>query len=476
MSGGWLIFGHEYHLGEVYLNDEAYCEKLHLNEVLAASGTWFTEGTETTTSIYANFGGINPNSSLAEINVRECIFFPIIKGLRYITIDGLSMVQAAANWVNFTDFQHAAVGTYYGKSWIIENCYISDAKCAGLVCGNNPSGYNEGFDMEETGHHIIRNNWICRCGEAGIHGYKGWVASLFEKNLIEDINTRKHFGGYETAGIKLHHAIDVIVRNNVVRRVYSGVGGQYAGIWIDWSAQGTRVTGNIIYDLNEWTGWAFFIQNSHCGPVLVDNNVFAGQIYNTSRNSVFVHNLFVDSRWYFMVENMDPVFWEPHSANVVDVLPLTHQENDRYFNNIFVKKGTDQLLNARDFKVGWNVYYQGARKAYWGEDNSIVNESFHADVQIQTLRNGVKILFLADDSPRNVLCPHITHDFIGIYQLTGQGLEDHDGNPIDIDIDILGNIRDTSHPLAGPLDHLESGENAIILKVGPTAVAYNDKS
>jgi len=60
--------------------------------------------------------------------------------------------------------------------------------------------------------------------------------------------------------------------------------------------------------------------------------------------------------------------------------------------------------------------------------------------------------------------------------LTGQGLEDHDGNPIDIDIDILGNIRDTSHPLAGPLDHLESGENAIILKVGPTAVAYNDKS
>ena len=85
-------------------------------------------------------------------------------------------------------------------------------------------------------------------------------------------------------------------------------------------------------------------------------------------------------------------------------------------------------------------------------------------------------MFLADDSPRNVLCPHITHDFIGIYQLTGQGLEDHDGNPIDIDIDILGNIRDTSHPLAGPLDHLESGENAIILKVGPTAVAYNDKS
>jgi len=280
VSGGWLIFGHEYHLGEVYLNDEAYCEKLHLNEVLAASGTWFTEGTETTTSIYANFGGINPNSSLAEINVRECIFFPIVKGLRYITIDGLSMVQAAANWVNFTDFQHAAVGTYYGKSWIIENCYISDAKCAGLVCGNN----------------------------------------------------------------------------------------------------------------------------------------------------------------------------------------------------IFVKKGTDQLLNARDFKVGWNVYYQGARKAYWGEDNSIVNESFHADVQIQTLRNGVKILFLADDSPRNVLCPHITHDFIGIYQLTGQGLEDHDGNPIDIDIDILGSIRDSSHPLAGPLDQLESGENAIILKVGPTAVAYNDKS
>ena len=139
ISGRWLAFGREYHLGEVYINGISYCEKMSLAEVMLTPGTWYTTGDERSTIIYANFESLQPNTELTEINVRECIFFPLIKGLGYITVDGLSMVHAAANWVNFTDFQHAAVGTYYGRSWIIQNCHIADAKCAGLVCGNDPS-------------------------------------------------------------------------------------------------------------------------------------------------------------------------------------------------------------------------------------------------------------------------------------------------------------------------------------------------
>ena len=321
--------------------------------------------------------------------------------------------------------------------------------------------------MEETGHHIVRNNWICKCGEAGIHGYKGWAASLIEGNLIEDINVRKLFGGYESGGMKLHHAVDVTIRNNVVRRIYSGVGGQYVGIWIDWGAQGTRITGNIVYDMDEWTGWAFFIQNSHNSPVLIDNNIFIGQIYNTASNSVFAHNLFVDSRWYFMVENMEPVYWKPHTAEAVEILPLTHLDNDRYYNNIFIKKGTDQLINAHDYKVDWNVYYQGARKCGCGENHSIVENDFDANVRVLTLTDGVSISFCADNAPFNVNCPAITHDFIGIYPLTGQGLEDHKGNPINVDTDILGNSRNSFHPAAGPFENLKNGENSHTFYAGP---------
>ena len=466
VGGRWMLYGQRYHVGEVYLDGKPYCEKLFIDEVYENADTWFTEAVCDTSIIYANFGSANPNEALTEINKRKCIFFPDAKGLRFITLEGLSFEQAAANWVNFMDFQHAAVGTYYGRNWIIQNCHISDAKCVGLVCGNDFSDCNEGFDMEETGHHIVRNNWIRRCGEAGIHGYKGWVASLIEGNLIEDINVNKQFGGYETAGMKIHHAVDVIIRNNVIRRVYSGLGGHYAGIWIDWGAQGTRITGNLVYDMDEWNGWTFFIQNSHNAPVLFDNNIFIGQVMNTARNTIFAHNLFVDSRWYFMVENFTMIYFKPHTAEVVENISLTHLEGDRYYNNIFIKKGTDQLVNGHDYTVDYNVYYDGARKGYLGEDNSIVRDDFAANFRLETLENGVKLSFSCDDAPFEVKCPAITHDFIGIFPLTGQGLDDHYGNPIDVDVDINGHKRCTEHPAAGPFENIKNGENTFVFTAG----------
>jgi len=43
------------------------------------------------------------------------------------------------------------------------------------------------------------------------------------------------------AGIKLHAAIDVVIgRNHIYRTV--------RGLWLDWMAQGTRVTGNLFHD------------------------------------------------------------------------------------------------------------------------------------------------------------------------------------------------------------------------------------
>ena len=43
------------------------------------------------------------------------------------------------------------------------------------------------------------------------------------------------------AGIKLHAAIDVLIKHNRIHNAGRG-------LWIDWMAQGTRITGNLLYD------------------------------------------------------------------------------------------------------------------------------------------------------------------------------------------------------------------------------------
>jgi len=60
--------------------------------------TWFCQVDRNVTIIRANFGKLNPNTELTEINVRESIFMPEVTGLKYITVDGFHFMHAAANW------------------------------------------------------------------------------------------------------------------------------------------------------------------------------------------------------------------------------------------------------------------------------------------------------------------------------------------------------------------------------------------
>jgi len=105
ISGGWIKYGRQYHLGDVYRNGKSYREIMSLDTVALLRETFFIEAGQTTTRLYANFGNEDPNQELTEINVRECVFFPEVKGLRYITVDGFTMMHAAANWTCFRAFQ-----------------------------------------------------------------------------------------------------------------------------------------------------------------------------------------------------------------------------------------------------------------------------------------------------------------------------------------------------------------------------------
>ena len=62
------------------------------------------------------------------------------------------------------------------------------------------------------------------------------------------------------AGIKIHAAVDTLIAGNHIHRTGRG-------IWLDWMAQGARVTGNLLHD-NDGTQDLFFEVNH--GPFLID--------------------------------------------------------------------------------------------------------------------------------------------------------------------------------------------------------------
>ena len=314
VSGGWLNYGQWHHRGDVYLNGEAFYEKQTAEEVREAERSWCCQVTDAVTTIRANFGQADPNTELTEINVRESIFMPEITGLKYITVDGLHFAHAAANWAPpVLELQTGAVGTRMGKHWIIENCTITNARCVGIILGHAPGvDYR---DIDAFGDHIIRNNVIRRCGQAGIAGQKGATRSLIAGNLIEDTNYRREFGGWETAAIKFHNSVDTVISGNLIRGVFRQEQGAF-GIWMDFGNQGTRITRNVIYNTEAAT---VFLEMDH-GPSLVDNNVLIGQaVRSNSEATVFAHNLFVDCGYEYIAGYRTPV----------RVLQAAHDEDRR---------------------------------------------------------------------------------------------------------------------------------------------------
>ena len=84
--------------------------------------------------------------------------------------------------------------------------------------------------------------WTSEILSGGRCGYwRSGAFSLSEGNHIYNIARNVLEGSYfgcGIAGIKLHAGIDTIIRNNVIHTCLKGV-------WLDWQAQGSRITRNI---------------------------------------------------------------------------------------------------------------------------------------------------------------------------------------------------------------------------------------
>ena len=239
--------------------------------------------------------------------MRRSVFYPSEHHLDYITVRGFELAQAACPWTPPTADQPGLIGPNWAKGWVIEDNVIHDAKCSAISLGKEAStGHNYatergdkpgyqyqlesvfsarqiGWDAEHVGSHVVRGNTIFDCGQNGIVGHLGAVFSTIEDNHIYNIALKREFYGYEIAGIKLHAAIDVVIRHNRIHACSLGT-------WLDWQAQGTRVSRNVYYGNNR----DLFVEVSH-GPYLVEHNVLAYFRYRARRSRESRAHRFCDS-------------------------------------------------------------------------------------------------------------------------------------------------------------------------------------
>ncbi len=389
--GDWYFAKANKHTGCVYLNDKALYEAESLEECIRAEVyeyswvpedsvfKWYTEqDTENDeTVLYANFRGANPNEENVEINVRRMCFFPEKTGVSYITVSGFNINKAATTWAPPAAFQDGMIGPHWSKGWIIEDCDISNSKCSGISLGkyldpdNNhyftykyvksPTqmerdavcrGQYHGWLKEKVGSHIIRRNNIHHCEQGGIIGRMGGVFSIIEDNHIHHINNMMELGGAEISGIKMHAAIDVVMRRNHIHHCTMG-------IWCDWEAQGTRLTQNLLHD-NQRPEFAkalpggmmsqdIFIEVSH-GPTLIDHNIMLSEaaVRFATQGVAMVHNLICGAltdvgggtTWRYTPYHI------PHRTEVMGFMTFLHGD-DRFYNNIFVQKWQDKNVMVR---------------------------------------------------------------------------------------------------------------------------------
>lgn len=542
----------EKHLGDVYLNGRSCYEVTDLKDVyepverttvtdnalgiecpvLDSDQTryvWHARVDQAagTTTIWANFHDCNPNEELTEISVRRTCFFPSQHFINYITVRGFEMCQAACDWAPPTSQQWGMVGPNWARGWIIEDNVLHDAKFSAVSLGKEiSSGNNEwwrqdrktgyqyqleavfkglrvGWKKEQVGSHIVRNNDIYDCGQNAVVGHMGCAFSRIEHNHIHRIGLKREFFGWEVAGIKFHAAIDTVIAHNNIHDCSLGT-------WLDWQAQGTRVTGNVYHhnvrDL--------MIEVSH-GPYLVDNNIFASDIMfqNFAQGGAFVNNLICGSIDTHTVPDRSTPYHFPHTTEVAGCA-IVSGGDERYLNNVFAPQLSQAIIGAyglneyldcpaskaeycrriaqmwRDpnlvgernplqpLYAGGNRYLDGAIAAvlpdggsrskadlpfFGGTDALDVTVAGRMPVRLVERADG---MHLECDVPQDVVrlrVPVVTSEVLGTTRIVEETYEQADGTPYVLDHDLLGRACGGDTRLAGPLEDLVAGANDVLV-------------
>lgn len=525
LYGDWLIKPNAYqvHLGDVYVGGKSMYEASSMEDLFKAPMRsigvnqklpllypedtvyrWFAEVTDTQTVIYGNFQEKDPNTEAVEINVRPCCFYPEKMHVNYITVRGFEMAHAATQWAPPTASQIGMIGPHWSKGWIIENNDLHDSKCCAISVGRDKlegenlsyryckkSGHRyqveatyealkEGWSKETVGSHLIRNNEIHDCGQCGIVGNLGGVFSRIEHNHIHDVAVKQEFWGHELGGIKMHCSIDTTLIGNHIHHCSTH------GTWLDWQAQGTRVTKNVYHDNSP----DLMIEVSH-GPCTVDNNLLLSQyaLINHAQGTAFVHNLIAGYVFPKEHKGRATPYHYPHSTFPKGFV-ATLGGDDRVYGNIVL--GTEQPPEQRAyFSSCYNKYltceeyeetrgrnhyislvetvakpqpvyiaenvYTSYAKPFRKEIGALKTSCFFAELTEEN--NGDVILSLT--VPQEVSDMRITPtttERLGTPRVVEQPYTNPDGTPIDFVTDMLGHKRN-ENIIPGPFAMLTAGKN-----------------
>jgi len=490
-NGGW-----KQHTGEVFINNKSLWETDSLHKVInppvnnnlqdpdGQKYKWYCESDGKNTTIYANFHHFNPNKEFVEISVRRTCFYPSKPGINYLTLSGFHISQAASQWAAPTAEQIGMIATHWNKGWIIENNVISNAKCSGITLGKERgTGHNvwsadpsydgslhyievtfktlrNGWNKGNIGSHIVRNNEIFNCGQTGICGSHGEAFSIIENNHIHHIYTKRQYWGAEMGGIKFHAAIDVIIRNNLIHDCDRG-------LWLDWMAQGTRVTGNLFYNN---TDQDVYMEVDH-GPTLLDNNIFASRenIWSMSQGGAFVHNLFAGSIRVNQEKSRYTPYHLPHQTDIAG-LSIILNGDDRYYNNLFVPANPEENKHygfpvySTDSYPSWaagNAYY-GVAKPKDNEQYALHKPDIEPSFKLEEKGSEVYISFDLQEF-NDFKTSVITTETLGKAKFPKEAYEQPDGNPIIFTVDFQGNTR-AKTPAPGPFEKAKNGANGLTFR------------
>ena len=160
------------------------------------------------------------------------------------------------------------------------------------------------------------------------------------------------------------------------------------GLWLDWQAQGTRVTQNLFHDNQPPAGTEItgelalaedlFVEVSH-GPTLIDNNIFLSAVSARlcTQGLAFVHNLIAGSFSYVgegvnnggvrLATPRYTPYHVPHETELAGFMTILHGDA-RFYNNIFLQQPVSQeyLSFARANGLESMMTFTACAKPYEG--------------------------------------------------------------------------------------------------------------
>ena len=235
--------------------------------------------------------GKHPDQASFEVTAQSHLLCPTAIGLEFIRVSGI-VFEHCGN--SFLRAGAGAVTTRGGGHWIIEDCTFRQINSAGLEFGDHPFERDDPHPLNPSrtwrgsGHTIVRRNRFHHCGTAGMRCLGASEARVLD-NLIYDCGWQDAHFYYECAGIKLLLTRHCLVANNRIARMTGA-----CGIWLDFDNRESRVSNNVITDIDSSHGGIFIEASLETNRI--DHNVIwgvegPGIFGGDSSRQIYEHNL-----------------------------------------------------------------------------------------------------------------------------------------------------------------------------------------